>query len=396
MNKIKTIGKCKICYGEIFAKPILRLKKMPKAAQFFPSKKQFKIDKGINLKVYQCSECGMVQLKSVPVKYYKSVITATSFSKKTKTIRLNEIKKIVIKYKLKKKKIIEIGCGKGAMLDIFKKAGTYPFGMEWNVNSIAYGGKNNKNIIRGFIEDVKKIPLGPFDGFVCYNFLEHLPDPNKAIKNIFNNIKDNALGVITVPNFSYLLKTNCFYEFVPDHLLYFKKKNIKYLFKRNSFQIIECKTINNDNDIQIIVKKITNNKNIEIKKRKTKRLNLLKKYKKVENLIKNLKSIVIEYKNNNKKIAVWGAGHRTLALLSLSNLHEIEYIIDSADFKQGKYAPILHKKIVHPDFLRTNKVDLLIIMVPGIYPDEVAKYVANMRLGINIIKLNNNKIIHLN
>ena len=396
MNKIKTIGKCKICYGEIFAKPILRLKKMPKAAQFFPSKKQFKIDKGINLKVYQCSECGMVQLKSVPVKYYKSVITATSFSKKTKTIRLNEIKKIVIKYKLQKKKIIEIGCGKGAMLDIFKKAGTYPFGMEWNVNSIASGGKNNKNIIKGFIEDVKKIPLGPFDGFVCYNFLEHLPDPNKAIKNIFNNIKDNALGVITVPNFSYLLKTNCFYEFVPDHLLYFKKKNIKYLFKRNSFQIIECKTINNDNDIQIIVKKITNNKNIEIKKRKIKRLNLLKKYKKVENLIKNLKSIVIEYKNNNKKIAVWGAGHRTLALLSLSNLHEIEYIIDSADFKQGKYAPILHKKIVHPNFLRTNKVDLLIIMVPGIYPDEVAKYVANMRLGINIIKLNNNKIIHLN
>jgi hypothetical protein len=122
----------------------------------------------------------------------------------------------------------------------------------------------------------------------------------------------------------------------------------------------------------------------------------LKKYKKVENLIKNLKSIVKKYKNNNKKIAVWGAGHRTLALLSLSNLHEIEYVVDSADFKQGKHTPILHKKIVHPDFLRTNKVDLLIIMVPGIYPDEVAKYVVNMKLGINIIKLNNNKIVHLN
>jgi Zn-finger protein len=80
-----------------------------------------------------------------------------------------------------------------------------------------------------------------------------------------------------VPNFNYLLKTNCFYEFVPDHLLYFKKKNIKYLFKRNYFQIMECKTINNDNDIQIIVKKITNNKNIKIKIKKNKinRLNLL-------------------------------------------------------------------------------------------------------------------------
>jgi 2-polyprenyl-3-methyl-5-hydroxy-6-metoxy-1,4-benzoquinol methylase len=230
------IKKCKICYGKIFLKPILRLKKIPKAAQFFPSKKKFKSDKGINLNIYQCSECGMVQLKSAPVKYYKSVITATSFSNKTRAVRLNEVKKIVSEYKLQKKKIIEIGCGKGAMLDIFKKARTYPYGLEWNANSVAYGKRNNRNIIKGFIENIKKIPFGPFDMFVCFNFLEHMPNPNKAVKNIFNNVNDNALGIITVPNLDYLLKTNCFYEFVPDHLLYFKKKNIKYLFKKNSFQ----------------------------------------------------------------------------------------------------------------------------------------------------------------
>jgi 2-polyprenyl-3-methyl-5-hydroxy-6-metoxy-1,4-benzoquinol methylase len=171
---------------------------------------------------------------------------------------LNEVKKIVSEYKLQKKKIIEIGCGKGAMLDIFKKARTYPYGLEWNANSVAYGKRNNRNIIKGFIENIKKIPFGPFDMFVCFNFLEHMPNPNKAVKNIFNNVNDNALGIITVPNLDYLLKTNCFYEFVPDHLLYFKKKNIEYLFKKNSFQIINCKTINNENDIQVIVKKITN------------------------------------------------------------------------------------------------------------------------------------------
>ena len=47
-------------------------------------------------------------------------------------------------------------------------------------------------------------------------------------------------------------------------------------------------------------------------------------------------------------------------------------------------------------FLKYNKVDLLIIMVPGIYPDEVVKYVINMKLGIDIIKLKDNKIIRLN
>lgn len=385
--------RCKICSEALFIKPILKLKKMPKAAQFFPTKKQFRTDRGINLNIYQCSNCGMTQLNSKPVHYYKSVITATSYSKKTEKIRLNEIKKIVDKLNLHKKKIIEIGCGTGPMLDIFKKAGLVSLGLEWNSNSIKCARKNHRNVIKGFIENMRKIPQRPFDIFICYNFLEHLPNPNKAIKNIYENIKNNAIGIVTVPNLNYLIRTNCFYEFVPDHLLYFKKEHLKFLFKKNLFKILECKLINNNNDIQIIVKKIINNKNLQTNVHKFKKLDLFKKYKKVNNLIKKLKSIVKQYKKDKKKIAVWGAGHRTLALLSLSNLHEIEYVVDSAKFKQGRYTPILHKKIVHPNFLKKNKVDLLIIMVPGIYPDEVEKNVINMKLDMDIMKLKNNKII---
>jgi len=40
---------------------------MPKAAQFFPDEKSLKHEKGINLKIYQCSGCGLVQLDSKPV-----------------------------------------------------------------------------------------------------------------------------------------------------------------------------------------------------------------------------------------------------------------------------------------------------------------------------------------
>ena len=85
-----------------------------------------------------------------------------------------------------------------------------------------------------------------------------------------------------------------------------------------------------------------------------------------------------------------------MALLSLSNLYEIEYIVDSAKFKHRKFTPILHKKIFHPNILMKNKVDVLIIMVPGIYPEEVVKSVINMRLGIDIFKLKDNKIIRVN
>ena len=105
-----------------------------------------------------------------------------------------------------------------------------------------------------------------------------------------------------------------------------------------------------------------------------------------------MKSLVKKYKDQNKKIAIWGAGHRTLALLSISNLVEIEYIVDSAKFKQGKYSPVLHTKIFSPEILKKNEIDLLIVMVPGIYPDEVIKTAKNMNLKADIAKLRDNKI----
>ena len=60
---------------------------------------------------------------------------------------------------------------------------------------------------------------------------------------------------MTVPNLDYLLRTKCFYEFVADHLSYFTKKTLTYAFERNDFDILKCYTINEDNDIVVVVKK---------------------------------------------------------------------------------------------------------------------------------------------
>ena len=112
----------------------------------------------------------------------------------------------------------------------------------------------------------------------------------------------------------------------------------------------------------------------------------------VQVLIDSLQKIVVDYKSKNKRIAVWGAGHRTLALLALSKLKDIAYVVDSAKFKQGRFTPVLHSKIVAPGHLKEEKVDLVIVMVPGLYPAEVLKTLNDMDLGVDIAVLGNNKI----
>ena len=382
--------KCRLCKKNLFSKPILQLKGMPLAAQHFLNKNQLHLDKKKNLNILQCKSCGLVQLKIKPVNYYKEVITAASISGKNKKVRLNQMKNFSKQGSLKNKKIIELGCGKGSMLDIIREAGMNSYGLEYSKKSVSFARKHKRNVIQGFLTEMNKIKYGPFDGFVCFNFLEHIPNPKLFISKIYSNLNENALGLVTVPNLKYLIKTRSFYEFVPDHLSYFTKQTLKFAFESNRFQVLSIKYINNKNDILIIVKKF---------KRKIKKINLKvskldfeKDYQEVEKLITQLRKITNIYIKDKKKIAVWGAGHRTLALLALSKLKEIEYIVDSAVFKQGKYSPINHTKIVSPEFLKKNKVDLLIVMVPGIYPDEVIKSVKKMKLNTKLAKLKDNKI----
>lgn len=382
---------CRLCDKKNARKSILTLNGMPIAAQHFLNEDQIKTqDESIDLDILQCTDCGLVQLDIEPVSYYKSVITAASISGDTKSSRYNQMLDFKNKFNLEGKKIVEIGCGTGAMLDVIQEAGMQAYGLEYSKISILEGKKKNRKIIEGYLEDIDEISEIKFDAFVCYNFLEHIPNINLFLKKIYKNIIDDGVGLITVPNLNYLIDTKSFYEFVPDHLSYFIPETIKHLFQKNKFQIVDCHLINNSNDILITVKKL---QNFCIKKKEKPIIfDLKKNYSEVQNLIDNLKQISKKYKHEGKKIAVWGAGHRTLALLALSKFKDIEFIIDSAEFKQGKYSPINYTKIVGPEILKKKIVDLIIVMLPGIYPDEVIKKIKNMKLDIELAKLNDNQI----
>ena len=52
----------------------------------------------------------------------------------------------------------------------------------------------------------------------------------------------------------------------------------------------------------------------------------------------------------------------------------LEYIIDSAPFKHGKFAPASHLPIVPPDHFEEHPVDAIVITAPG-YTDEIAKII---------------------
>ncbi|MCX6727094.1 MAG: methyltransferase, partial [Candidatus Shapirobacteria bacterium] len=90
--------KCRVCKHDFLPNPILVYKNMPGMAQNFPDKNSLKSDKGIDMDIYQCSGCGLVQLNNDPVPYYKEVIRASGVSDEMKDFRVKQFKNFVEKY----------------------------------------------------------------------------------------------------------------------------------------------------------------------------------------------------------------------------------------------------------------------------------------------------------
>ena len=382
--------RCKVCGHEFFQEPLLRYENMPRAAQFLPDKESLKNDKGVDLEVYQCSGCGLVQLANDPVPYYKEVIRAAAFSEEMKDFRIKQFDSFVQEYSLKTKKVIEIGCGRGEYLSLMQQFGVDAYGLEYSEVSAEECVNDGLKVLKGFIESSNyKLDYAPFDAFYILNFLEHLPDPNSALRGIYNNLTDDAVGLVEVPNFDMILRNNLFSEFIADHLFYFTKDTLSATLKVNGFEVIECNEVWHDYIISAIVYPVRNFK-IEVQQlkdlsskhyfaeisngvKKRKKLDLSHFYQYQAQLKNEIEEYIRRFKD--KKVAIWGAGHQALAVISLTNLADkIKYVVDSAPFKHGKYTPATHIRIVSPDALTQDPVDAVIVMAAS-YSDEVAKII---------------------
>jgi 2-polyprenyl-3-methyl-5-hydroxy-6-metoxy-1,4-benzoquinol methylase len=344
---------------------------MPKAAQFLPDAGSLKNDRGINLELCQCSGCGLVQLNSDPVSYYKEVIRATAVSREMNDFRLRQFDGFLKKFSLKGKKVIEIGCGRGEYLSLIQQSGVEAYGLEYSAQSVKYCVKNGLKVSKGFIQNrPAKLKHAPFDAFFILNFLEHLPYPNMVLRAIFDNLADSAVGVVEVPNFDFILQNKLSSEFTTDHLLYFTKETLNTALSLNGFEIIECNAVWHEYIISAVV-------------RKRKKLDLSDFHKDQAKIKNELERYVRRFKS--KKVAIWGAGHQALAIISLMNLNaKIKYVVDSAVFKQGKYTPSTHIPIVAPDALNLDPVDAVIVIAAS-YSDEVAGIIRKQfDKGINV------------
>ena len=351
--------RCIACGAPLWETPLLTLDNMPASAQHLPDAQGVKEDRGLTLDLCQCMGCGLVQFDCEPVDYYRDVIRAGGFSKTMVELRRYQYKHLIDSYHLEGKKFIEVGCGQGEFLKVLSEFPVEVHGIEHDPHLVELARAQGLDVTEGFTEtEDTRFAGGLYDVFLSLNFLEHQPDPGTMLQAIYRNLEDDAMGLITVPSFEYIMDHNSYYELIRDHLAYYTFETLTPLLERNGFQVEECEVINRDT-LSVIVKK----------RPQMDTENLLECY---VNLKREMESYMKYLDAWDKKVAIWGASHQGFTLAATTKLGEkARYIIDSAPFKQGKFAPASHLPIVGPDHFHEHPVDAIIITAPG-YTDEIA------------------------
>ena len=353
---------CILCGRTLPVKPLIQFENMPSSAQNIPDKDSVNNDTGITLSLHQCPFCGLVQLDSMPVDYYKKVIRAGGGSSTMFNLRRQQYSEFVSTFNLEGKTIAEIGCGQGEFLKMWDGFNVRAIGIEYDKELVNNARNIGLEVYKAFAYDASThIPESPFDAFVQFNFLEHQIDPNGMVQCIYNNLKDDGVGLVTVPSLEYILKYDGYYELIRDHLAYYSESALRFLFEKNGFEIVSCKTVNRDTHSIMV--------------RKRHKVDISSWSENYFILKKELHCYIDFYVNQGKKVAVWGASHQGFTLIpSLGLSEKISYIIDSAPFKQGKFAPASHVPIVDRKYFFEEPVASILIVAPG-YTEEIAEII---------------------
>jgi len=95
--------------------------------------------------------------------------------------------------------VLEAGCGSLSHFNHAKVGNTHLVGIDISPEQLAKNTYLHESIL-GDIQDPKALPPSSYDLIICWDVLEHLPDPTIALRNFTRATKDGGLILLASPN----------------------------------------------------------------------------------------------------------------------------------------------------------------------------------------------------
>jgi SAM-dependent methyltransferase len=343
-------------------KPLLHLDAVPPIQnRFFDTRQKAQNFTSTEIEVLWCELCQHVSIEKMHLvefnASYDNTQTASQFA-------INQYRTIVcdIEQQIPDKDsyIVEIGCGRGDILDMLKSVGYQ------NIKGFDPAAPFETEIISNKYWDSSVSKIQDMDLVIVRHTIEEMIEPDTFIELVVNALKPNGRIYCEITNISNLLNERVgIFSFYPEYSNLFSSLSISKLFARNGLSVEKITSINNGEWLGVWA---TKNRKVHN-----------------ESADSYLSTIRRKLLDLPKPIVLWGAagrGGNILSFLKIS-LNEIEFVVDMNTAKQELFIPPFGQRVISPDQL--DNVNAKTVLVSNKkYKNEISKLVSSDCMVITI------------
>jgi 2-polyprenyl-3-methyl-5-hydroxy-6-metoxy-1,4-benzoquinol methylase len=210
-----------------------------------------------------CASCGLEQLQSRPTPNELKALYEEHYNfggdSETRYARLREIFLSSIVYRVWTRldgdiafhamrgrgRLLDIGCNEGRGLEIYRRNGFTPEGLELNEHAAAIARERGFRVYTELLEDFYPDQL--YDVVVLSNVLEHSLNPKAMLLDAARLLKPGGQIRISCPNATSWLRRlfgrSWINWHVPFHIVFFSSDSLRSLLKATGFDQVEVRHV---------------------------------------------------------------------------------------------------------------------------------------------------------
>jgi hypothetical protein len=315
--------------------------------------------------------------------------------------------RLIDRYGLRDKKIIEIGCGKGEFLNLLcEMGGNHGTGFDpaYVPERDLDRGKTRAKFVSDFYGETYAGERGDF--VCCKMTLEHIQPAADFVGTVRRSVGDdpNTVVFFQVPDVERILEELAFWDVYYEHCSYYSMGSLGRLFRRSGFDVLDLQREYDNQYLMVEARPARGSRRTPLPQEDDlKRLRALAVHfgQRLEEQKQNWQERLNAFRRDGRRVVLWGSGSKGVAFLTTLGLgegspeatqkragrgssHAVEYVVDINPHRQGYYMAKTGQKIVGPAFLEEYRPDVVIVMNP-VYEREIRADLAQRGLEPEVL-----------
>lgn len=339
-----------------------------------------------------CPSCGFVSNTAFDAKlteYSGRYEETQGFSPTFQRFHRDLADRVIDRFKLQGRDILEIGCGKGEFLLLLCENGRnrgVGYDPGYRADRFAPAPGDNIRIVADFYTETCTDTAADF--VCCKMTLEHIPTTLQFMRNVRAAQGDRPAEIFfMIPEAQRILRDCAFEDVYYEHCSYFSPHSLEHLFRAAGFfptaigfeyggqyLTIAADTrdtgkgrLSGDGDLAELAAWVAKFPAL------------------LEKQVGFWRAQFADLAAQGKKAVIWGSGSKGVSFLTTLGLgDEIAAAVDINPHRQGYFMPATGHRIVGPQDLAQLKPDVVIVMNP-IYRQEIAADLAKLGLSPQVM-----------